>query len=95
MKVIQNLIGEQLLRAHARIARTHNKNAGNRIIDLTKNTYLKNLKLSNAGERYSKKLGLKFIPVNITKQVGKDTYLVSDKQGKHLGKFHASLLMQR
>lgn len=92
---IRNSIREHLYRAYREIEKTINKRAGDRIIDMKKETYLKNMKQSNAGERYSKKLGLKYIPVNIVKKVGENTFIVSDKNGKILGKYHSSLLMQR
>lgn len=90
-KVIRNMICEQLLKAHERISHTINNVAGTREIDLSKNTYLRNMKLPNAGERYSKKLGLKYLPVTIVE----DTYMVAAENGKIMGKFHSSLLIQR
>lgn len=92
---IRQAIGEHLFKAYQTIEKTNNKRAGDRIITLSKDTYLKNMKLSNAGDRYSKKLGSKYIPVKITKQIGENTFLVSDKEGKILGKYHSSLLIQR
>ncbi|RYX87722.1 hypothetical protein EON73_00740, partial [bacterium] len=95
MYVIRKQMSEHLLKAHERIMKTHNKIAGSRQIDLNKETYLKNQKLSNAGDRYSKKLGLKYIPVKIVKKLGSNTFLISDESGKVLGKYHASFLMQK
>lgn len=95
MKVIRNLIREHLNKAFERISNIVNNRAGTRLIDPSKDTYLRNMKLSNAGERYSKKLGVKYLPVNIIRKVGRDTYLIADKDNKLLGKFHSSLLMQR
>lgn len=95
LSAIRHMVREHLFKAYVNIERTVNKRAGTRMIDMNKDTYLKNTKLSNAGERYSKKLGDKYIPVRISKQVGENTYLISDKNGKLLGKYHASMLMQR
>lgn len=92
---IRNSIREHLYMAYREIERTLSKKSGGRTIDLEKETYLKNMKLSNAGERYSKKLGPKYIPVKIVKQVGENTFIISDKNDKILGKYHSSLLMQR
>lgn len=94
-KAIREFVKEQLTKAFERIKNTHNNRAGTRSIDMTKDTYLRNQKLSNAAERYSKKLAPKYVPVRITKKVGKDTYLVADMNGKHLGKYHSSLLIQK
>lgn len=93
--VIRQHIREHLFKAYQRIEKTNNKKAGGREIDLAKSTYLKNMKLSNAGERYSKKLGRKYVPVDIVKKIGENTYIVADKGGKMLGTYHASMLMQR
>lgn len=93
--VIRQRIRECLYKAYTQIERTNNKRAGTRLIDLSKDTYLKNMKQSNAGERYSKKLGNKYVPVNIVKQIGTNTFMVADKEGKVLGRYHSSLLMQR
>lgn len=95
IRVVHNLIGEHLYKAHERIVKTHNVGAGTREIDLAKDTYLKNMKQSNAGERYSKKLDIKYIPVNIVEKIGSNTFIVADEKGKILGKYHASLLMQK
>lgn len=92
---IREFVKEQLLRAFECIKNTHNHRAGTRVIDMSKDTYLRNQKLSNAAERYSRKLAPKYIPVKITKRVGRDTYLVADLLGKHLGKYHSSLLSQK
>lgn len=93
--VIRQQIRECLYKAYTQIERTNNKRAGKRQIDLSKDTYLKNMKQSNAGERYSKKLGNKFIPVDIVKQLGSNTFVLANKEGKILGNYHSSLLMQR
>lgn len=91
---IREFVKDQLRKAFERIKNTRNRRAGTRIIDVNKVTYLRNQKLSIAAERFSKKLAPKYIPVKITKKVGMDTYLVADTSGKHLGKYHSSLLIQ-
>lgn len=93
--VVWQSVREHLLKAFNRVMKINNKKAGNKPFDLSKDTYLRNQKLSNASERYSKKLGLKYIPVDIIEQVGTNTFIVADKKGKILGKYHSSLLMQR
>lgn len=75
-RVIWNSIREHLHKARDCSEKT---NRGSRTFDRNKDTYLKNQKLSNASERYSKKLGLKYIPVNIVKQVGTNTYIAQNK----------------
>lgn len=68
-QAIREFVKEQLLRAFERIKNVHNNRAGTRSIDLSKDTFLRNQKLSNAAEHYSKKLAPKYIPVKITKRV--------------------------
>lgn len=94
-QAIRESIREHLFKSFQNIMKQNNKKAGTRLIDMSKDTYLKNMKLSNAGERYSKKLGAKYIPVKINEKVGDNTYIIADREGKILGKYHASLLMQR
>lgn len=55
--VIQQAIREQLLKAYEKSSKNMNKKAGHRSFDINGNIYLKNVKLSNAGERYCKKTG--------------------------------------
>lgn len=94
-RAVREFVKDQLKKAFERIKNTRNRRAGTRTIDVNKDTYLRNQKLSNAAEKYSKKLAPKYIPVEIMKKVGKDTYLVADTDGKYLGKYHSSLLMQK
>lgn len=92
---IRQYVRDQLLKAFERTTKIHNRWVGSRIIDFAKDTYLKNQKQSNAAERYSRKLAPKYIPVIIDRKVGKDTFLVSNFNGKPLGKYHSSLLLQK
>lgn len=94
-QAIRQSIREHLQNSYERSVKNMNKRASTRKFDVNGDIYLKNVKLSNAGERYSKKLGLKYIPVKITQCLGKNTYLVSDRNGKILGKYHESMLIQR
>lgn len=95
MVIIRHSIREHLFRAYLNIEKAINKRAGKREIDITKDTYLRQMKLSNAGEGYSKKLGEKYIPVTIVEKIGENTFKIADKKGKTLGIYHSSLLMQR
>lgn len=49
--------------------------------------WLKNFRLSNAGQRYAAKLDHKFLKCIISKRIGTNTYAVNDQQGKFLGNF--------
>lgn len=93
-EVLITHIKERLSKAYERIRKNHNRNANERELDVNKKTYLVNKKLSNAGERYAKKLGKKYIPVKITKKIGSNTYAIEDENGKFLGNYHAKLLIQ-
>lgn len=93
--VIREEIREHLLKAHEKSTKNMDKKAGNRSFDIHGDIYLKNVKLSNAGDRYCKKLGLKYIPVKIEKRLGQNTYIIANREGKTLGKFHESMLIQK
>lgn len=93
---IREEIREHLLKAFEKSSRTLSKKAGNRSFDVNGDIYVKNVKLSKASEKYQKKkLGLKYIPVKIEKQLGNHTYLMADRNGKMLGKYLESMLIQK
>lgn len=92
---IRQFIRESLLKSYEKSVKIMNAKAGSRKFDINGDIYLKNLKLSNAGDRYCKKLGPKYIPVKIVKSLGSNTYLIEDCGGKMLGKYHESMLIQR
>lgn len=70
---IRHSIREHLLKAYEKSTKNMNKKAGQRKFDENGDICLKNTKLSNAGERYCKKLGLKYIPVKIVEKLGSNT----------------------
>lgn len=57
--------------------------------------FINNTKLSSAGEKYTQKLGPKRLKIRIKEKLGSDTYLVTNAQGRDIGKYHASMIMIR
>lgn len=92
---IRQSIRECLLKAYETSTKNMNQKASGRKFDVNGDIYLKNTKLSNAGDRYCKKLGLKYVPVKIVQCLGQNTYMIADRDGKLLGKFHESMLIQK
>lgn len=57
--------------------------------------FIDNKQLSSAADYYTRKLATKKIPVRISKALGSDTYLIVDRNGKEIGRWHASLIYSR
>lgn len=68
----------------------HNRTAKKRSFKEGAIVYVPNLKLSNKAAKYNQKLAPAKIQARIKKRVGEDTYLVTDLNGKELGKIHAN-----
>lgn len=57
--------------------------------------YVRNRKQSSAGDKYTQKLAPQKLLARISKQIGQDTYLLTDRNGAEMGKWHANDLMMR
>lgn len=73
----------------------YNLRAVNRKFSVGDEVLISNMKLSSAGDRYTQKLAPKKVRARIKEKVGSDTYLLTDLQGKEIGRYNAKMIMTR
>jgi hypothetical protein len=61
---------------------------------VSERVWRRNRVLSDAAEGFSQKLAPKFVPAQITRILGADTYLIADDSGTIVGKYHANDLFK-
>lgn len=75
--------------------RRYNLRATSRQFKEGDEVYVGNKKQSSAGEKYTRKLAPSRILARIKSKMGTDTYLLTDRQGNELGKWHAKDITTR
>lgn len=73
----------------------YNLRAKTRTFKVGDEVYVRNKKQSSSGERYTQKLAPQKLPARIAEQIGQNTYMITDRNGASMGKWHANDLMFR
>lgn len=68
----------------------YNRGAKKRHFEVGAEVFISNMKLSNKGDGYNRKLAPSKLKARIKEQVGDDTYVVTDLKGKEIGRVHAN-----
>lgn len=76
-------------------AKRYNLRGASRTFAPGDEVFVQNKKLSSAADKYTQKLAEKKIPARIKGVLGKDTYLVTDRNGKEIGNWHSSMIYTR
>lgn len=73
----------------------YNLRATKRVFQLGQEVWIPNHKQSKASEKFTSKLAQSKVRAYIEKKLGEDTYMLIDKTGKSLGKYHANDISTR
>ncbi|KXJ62403.1 hypothetical protein RP20_CCG011842 [Aedes albopictus] len=87
-------VRKNLMKAHVQSTNTYNLRTRKpaKPFEVGQTVYKKNLKLSNAQEFYSAKLGSQFIPCTVLARHGSSSYELQDSDGRNIGIWPANLL---
>lgn len=94
-KLISEDILSRIKASHARNKKYYDKNRSELSFKKGDLVYYRNFVLSNAGKGFCKKLAPLYLPGKITQIVSNVSYLISDPNGKAVGKFHVEHLRPR
>lgn len=76
-------------------SRQYNLRSKTRKFNVGDEIYVSNKKQSSAADKYSRKLAPTKLMARIAKKIGQDTYLLTDRSGNDMGKWHANDIMLR
>lgn len=91
---LRNQVTQNTLKAQENYRKQYNKGTKVLEFEVGEKVWRRNRQLSNAGDHVAQKLLPKFIPAEITRRLGPDTYEIRDEGGVGRSKIHANDLLK-